>query len=117
MIEHYLVGPSSISMFQFASPPIWFRYGVLALVTLMLCACQNSLYQQQRLQDQSSVESEVLLSSTPPLQGGETPAIYQRDPHLPPSDIRQVQLPLVFSRQTSLVRTVHRLVLMPPVPH
>ncbi|MCG8448111.1 MAG: DUF11 domain-containing protein [Pirellulales bacterium] len=72
-------------------PPVWFRYGVVALATLMLCSCQAVLPVQQ-LAVSSVVDEVVEISQydeiiSPPV----IPVIYCTDSHTPPPAARRAE--------------------------
>ncbi len=95
-------------------PPGWFRYGVIAAATLILCSCQAVVPAQKKvaLEEEQKVEIETAVKAlTRPsvaiqatfdaqidnakskqnLRQPVVPAIYQQDKHAPPSGIRQAE--------------------------
>jgi len=94
--------------------PVWFRYGVIATATLMLCSCQTLAPQSGKSSTQKHPSALSLLKSRAPsaplgkAASAETsnatanlpaqsidrsllPVIYRQDPHAPPPAARQAQ--------------------------
>jgi len=81
--------------------PLWFRYGIVAIATLTLCACQTAIPQKDLPVQQNAWIEEpnnsyvsqaglALTSDSAPRLSNQ-PAIYEEDPHAPPPAIRQTQ--------------------------
>ncbi len=91
--------------------PAWFRYGVVAVATLMLCSCkatlpnrtaannaaQNEMMGEQQAQDNAFQSANVFQSQGMSQHTGQQrsqqvmPVVYRQDPHTAPSAIRQAE--------------------------
>ena len=76
-------------------PPAWFRYGVVAVATLILCSCRAAIPNQGAVEiandgsrvSQASFRSPANNSYREPV----LPAIYQKNTNTPPAAFRQAQ--------------------------
>ena len=77
--------------------PVWFRYGVVAAATLMLCSCKATLPSRTAANNTPMGERAVMASHQQAAsQAGNMgqqvmPAIYRQDPHAAPPAFRQAQ--------------------------
>ena len=83
------------------SAPVWFRYGVVAAATLMLCSCKATLPSRTAANNIQMGERAVMAShqqaagqaasQTGNMGQQVMPAIYRQDPHAAPPAFRQAQ--------------------------
>jgi len=88
--------PSPTQMATSGRPPAWFRYGVVAAATLILCSCRAAMPYQNTAEVSDKSPASVMpasfeAQSRQDFRQPVMPAIYQEDTYTPPSAIRQAQ--------------------------
>ena len=72
-------------------PPAWFRYGIVAVTTLMLCSCQAALPTAQLASVAANEPADSGMRQSPARRPQALPAIYQEDRHAPPPAARRAE--------------------------